>query len=74
MNILNLPDWKILDVEDSRLDYRVHATYVPGPTHCQHCGLFAKIYKQGTRINADGFAEHSTTAANCQLFAVAGCR
>lgn len=53
MNLLNLPDWKIAEVETSDRDYRVHATYLPEPSACIHCGkgtLFAgKLYRHGTR-------------------------
>ncbi len=53
MNLLNLPDWDIEHVETSARDYRVHATYVPEPSHCIHCGhtsLFSgKLYRHGTR-------------------------
>lgn len=53
MNILNLPDWNVIKVDDSARDYKVHATYSPEPAKCIHCGkgeLFAgKLYRHGTR-------------------------
>lgn len=37
MNILNLPDWEILDVKENRGDYLIVAQYVPEPAMCPRC-------------------------------------
>ncbi|MBN1890108.1 MAG: ISL3 family transposase [Thermoflexales bacterium] len=37
MNILNLPDWEVLDVEENQGDYLITARYIPGPASCPVC-------------------------------------
>lgn len=50
-NFLNLPNWEVASVKESKHDYRVNATYTPIPDRCPHCpeSLFAgKVYRHGT--------------------------
>ncbi len=50
-NFLNLPNWEVVSVKESKNDYRVEATYTPLPEVCPHCevSLFAsKVYRHGT--------------------------
>ena len=38
MNILNLPDFDILEVKESDHDYLIVSDYIPEPAICPHCG------------------------------------
>ncbi|MFA5389150.1 MAG: hypothetical protein WC312_05280 [Candidatus Omnitrophota bacterium] len=29
MNILNLPDWEVIELKESEYDYAIHAKYTP---------------------------------------------
>ena len=39
-NILNWPDYKVLQVSELEHDYKVHAEVTEPPTHCPHCSHF----------------------------------
>ncbi|WP_102275594.1 ISL3 family transposase [Cytobacillus massiliigabonensis] len=49
-NMINLPNFKILDMKESADDYRflVESTTLP-PSHCLKCGTVANLYKHGKK-------------------------
>jgi transposase len=52
MNIINLPNWVVVGIQQSQHDYRIEASYTVEPATCTHCGrgrLFNKLYRHGTR-------------------------
>lgn len=52
MNIINLPNWVVVGIQQSQHDYRIEASYTVEPVACTHCGrgrLFNKLYRHGTR-------------------------
>jgi transposase len=50
MNILNLPDWEILDVKENQGDYLITARYIPGPAACPVCKRkMARLQLFGTK-------------------------
>ncbi|WP_233880281.1 ISL3 family transposase [Virgibacillus halodenitrificans] len=50
INMINLPNFKILDMNESEDDYRflVEST-VLSPSHCPKCGTVANLYKHGKK-------------------------
>lgn len=48
--MLNLPNFRILDMKESEYDYRflVESTTLP-PSHCPKCGTVANLYKHGKK-------------------------
>ncbi len=42
MNILNLPDWEVIELKESEYDYAIHAKYTPE--------LTAKKYGSGLEV------------------------
>src|SRR5699024_6171443 len=45
-NMINLPNFKILDMKESEYDYRfLVETTVLSPSHCSKCGTVANLYK-----------------------------
>jgi len=49
MNILNLPDWEVLEVKESEYDYAIHAKYTPEPQACIRCGVVGELYRHGVK-------------------------
>jgi len=49
MNILNLPDWEVIEVKESEYDYAIHAKYTPEPTACIRCGVIGQLYRHGIK-------------------------
>jgi len=52
MNLINLPNWVVVGIQQSQHDYRIEASYTVEPVACAHCGrdrLFNKLYRHGTR-------------------------
>ena len=49
MNILNLPDWEILETKEGEYDYVINAKYIPEPTACLRCGVIGQLYKHGVK-------------------------
>lgn len=50
MNTLNLPNLKIVDMEESADDYRfLVETKSLSPSYCPKCGTVANLYKHGTK-------------------------
>ena len=49
VNILNLPDWSVLEVKESPHDYHITADYSRQPTACAHCGQPDQLFKFGTK-------------------------
>lgn len=51
-NILNLPDWEIVRVEEDDYSYRIHASYEPAPGFCPKCGVERPgVHRYGKRSN-----------------------
>lgn len=49
-DILNLPKWDVLEVEDAHLEYIIKARYIVQPASCPHCGvMFPRLYKYGSK-------------------------
>ncbi|MFS1351488.1 transposase family protein [Enterococcus faecium] len=49
-NMLNLSNFKILDMQESENDYRfLVEPKSPPPTRCQKCGTIANLYKHGKK-------------------------
>src|SRR5699024_5700450 len=50
INMLNLPNFRILDMKESEYDYRflVESTAL-SPSHCPKCGTIANLYKHGKK-------------------------
>src|SRR5699024_3450893 len=50
INMLNLPNFKILDMKESEFDYRflVESTAL-SPSHCPKCGTVANLHKHGKK-------------------------
>jgi transposase len=49
MNILNLPDWEVIELKESEYDYAIHAKYTPEPTACIRCGVIGQLYRHGIK-------------------------
>ena len=49
MNILNLPDWEVMEVKESEYDYAIHAKYTPEPQACIRCGVVGELYRHGVK-------------------------
>ena len=49
MNILNLPDWEVIELKESEYDYAIHAKYTPEPTACIRCGVMGQLYRHGIK-------------------------
>lgn len=49
MNILNLPDWEVIEVKESEYDYAIHAKYKPEPQACIRCGVVGELYRHGVK-------------------------
>src|SRR4030042_1653083 len=49
MNILNLPDWEVIELKESEYNYAIHARYPPGPTACIRCGVIGQLYRHGIK-------------------------
>ena len=49
MNILNLPDWEILETKEGEYDYVINAHYIPEPTACLRCGVIGQLYRHGVK-------------------------
>lgn len=49
MNLLNLPDWNIVQVRENKHDYVVEATYGVEAPACIHCHAVGRLYRHGTR-------------------------
>jgi len=49
MNILNLPDWEVIEVKESEYDYSIHAKYTPEPIACIRCGVIGQTYRHGIK-------------------------
>lgn len=48
MNILNIPNFNILDVKETEDDYQILVESVSPPSMCVHCGL-ADLQRFGTK-------------------------
>lgn len=49
-NMLNLPSFKIIDMQESESDYRfLVETTLPPSTYCPKCGTIANLYKHGKK-------------------------
>jgi transposase len=46
---LKLPNWRVLGIEESDREHRIHAEYVPQPAHCPHCGSSSDHVRFGKR-------------------------
>ncbi len=50
INLLNLPNFKILNMQESEDDYRfLVETTSPSPSFCPKCGTVANLYKHGKK-------------------------
>jgi transposase len=49
MNILNLPDWEVIELKESEYDYAIHAKYSQEPTACIRCGVIGQLYRHGIK-------------------------
>jgi transposase len=49
MDILNLPDWETIDVQESEYDYAIHAKYLKEPDVCIRCGVIGQLYRHGVK-------------------------
>jgi transposase len=49
MNILNLPDWEVIELKESEYDYAIHTRYTPEPTACIRCGVIGQLYRHGIK-------------------------
>lgn len=49
MDILNLPDWETIDVQESEYDYAIHAKYLKEPDACIRCGVIGQTYRHGIK-------------------------
>ena len=49
MNILNLPDWEVIEVKESEYDYAIHAKYTPETQACIRCGVVGELYRHGVK-------------------------
>jgi transposase len=49
MNILNLPDWEVLEINESQYDYTIDAQYKKGLEACPHCGVIGQLYRHGVK-------------------------
>ncbi len=49
MNILNLPDWEVIELKESEYDYAIHAKYTPEPQACIRCGVIEQLYRHGIK-------------------------
>lgn len=49
MDILNLPDWETIDVQESEYDYAIHAKYLKEPEACLRCGVIGQLYRHGIK-------------------------
>lgn len=48
VNILNLPDWEVLDMKETDHDYLIVARYTGEPEECKHClGPADHLYRHG---------------------------
>ncbi len=48
-NIVNLPDWEVIEAKESEYDYAIHAKYTPEPTACIRCGVIGQLYRHGIK-------------------------
>lgn len=48
-NMLNMPNFIILDMEESEDDYRFLVEIISSPSHCPKCGTIANLYKHGLK-------------------------
>lgn len=47
-NMINLPNFKILDMKESEYNYRFLVESIAlSPSHCSKCGTVANLYKHG---------------------------
>jgi len=49
MDILDLPDWETIDVQESEYDYAIHAKYLKEPEACLKCGVVGELYRHGVK-------------------------
>jgi transposase len=49
LNILNLPDWDIIEVKEGEHDYAIHAKYAKEPEACLRCGVIGQLYRHGVK-------------------------
>ncbi|MDD5353424.1 MAG: ISL3 family transposase [Candidatus Omnitrophica bacterium] len=49
MDILNLPDWETIDVQENEYDYAIHAKYLKEPDVCIRCGVIGQLYRHGVK-------------------------
>jgi transposase len=49
MNILNLPDWEVIEVKETEYDYAIHAKYLKEPDVCIRCGVIGQLYRHGIK-------------------------
>ncbi len=50
MNILNLPNWEIIEAREGEFDYVINAKYTPEPVACIRCGVMGQLYRQGKTL------------------------
>lgn len=49
-NIINLPNFEIIDMDESEYDYRfLIKSTAPPPPHCPKCGTVPNLYKHGKK-------------------------
>jgi hypothetical protein len=53
-DLLNLPYWNVLKVQETDLNYVIDATYEVEPAGCPHCGFMIR-YGHGTKDKLDGY-------------------
>lgn len=52
VNLLNLPDWEVLQVRETASSYRIHARYTKPPVYCPSCAVSEpKVQRFGKREN-----------------------
>lgn len=49
MNILNLPEWEVLNVAEGDHDYVIEAKYTHEPEACSKCGVVGELYRHGIK-------------------------
>ncbi len=49
MNILNLPNWEIIEAREGEFDYVINAKYTPEPVACIRCGVMGQLYRHGVK-------------------------